>query len=288
MIIADILKKENIIRVAPEEHLSHCLARLSTSHDAAFVFDDSKLLGVINPYYSLIKSSYPGNSKVIHCLHHPPRIYTDYSLEKAAELFIESKIHYLPVFDRNENFVGIVSARRLLSHLGTLPIFKSKIETMFTFRRRPLTVVYEDETVMQAINVFRKTKFSKLVVIDRDFKLKGVLSYYDLISFMMTSKDNPGRREKKGYKVHLGSHRVKNFMKTYVLTLKKDNLISDVFKLILDKKIGSVVIVDENKHPQNIVTTRDLLRFYTFNQTFEIIRKIPAKIGKLLLRKSHQ
>lgn len=262
--LSTIIKRDNIITASPEDSLTQALARLSTSHDAAFVFDEKKkYLGVINPYYALIRSSHPGNAKALHCLHHPPKIYIDYPLPKVANLLIESKIHYLPVFDRKEKFLGIVSARQLLKTLKNLPIFKKTIKEALRWRRRPLTVVYEDETVAQAINLFKSTKLSKLVVINRDMKLKGILSYYDLIAFMLEGKKpNGGRREIVGNKVHLFNQRVRNYMKTYVLSLKQDNLVADAFRLIIDKKIGSVVVVDSERHPIGIVTTRDLLRLF--------------------------
>ena len=262
--LATIVKKDNIITVSPDVSLTQALARLSTSHDAAFIFDEkNKYLGVVNPYYALIRSSHPGNAKAVHCLHHPPKIYVDYSLPKVASLLIESKIHYLPVFDRKEKFLGIISARRILKNLSNLAVFKKPIKEALQFRKRPLTVVYDDETVAQAINLFKSTKLSKLVVINRDMKLKGILSYYDLIAFMLEGKKpNGGRREIVGNKVHLFNQRVRNYMKTYVLSLRNDNLVADAFRLIIDKKIGSVVVVDEERHPIGIVTTRDLLRLF--------------------------
>ena len=262
--LATIVKKDNIITASPDVSLTQALARLSTSHDAAFVFDEkNKYLGVVNPYYALIRSSHPGNAKAVHCLHHPPKIYVDYSLPKVASLLIESKIHYLPVFDRKEKFLGIISARRILKNLSNLAVFKKPIKEALQFRKRPLTVVYDDETVAQAINLFKSTKLSKLVVINRDMKLKGILSYYDLIAFMLEGKKpNGGRREIVGNKVHLFNQRVRNYMKTYVLSLRNDNLVADAFRLIIDKKIGSVVVVDEERHPIGIVTTRDLLRLF--------------------------
>lgn len=262
--LATIIKKNNIITVNPVVTLKEALARLSTSHDAAFVFDENnKYLGVVNPYYALIRSSHPGNAKVAHCLHHPPKIYIDYPLPKVANLLIESKIHYLPVFDRKENFLGIVSARRILSKLSDLPVFEKPIKEALRLKRRPLVVIYEDETVAQAINLFKTTRLSKLIVINRDMKLKGILSYYDLIAFMLKGKKpNGGRKEIIGNKFHLFNQRVRNYMKTYILSLKADNLVADAFRLIIDKKIGSVVVVDEERHPIGIITTRDLLRLY--------------------------
>jgi acetoin utilization protein AcuB len=284
--LQSIIKRNNIIKVDPDANLANALSRLSTSHDAAFVFDEkNKFIGVINPYYCLIRSSYPGNAKVEHCLHHPPKIYNDYSLPKVTSLLIESKIHYLPVFDRKENFMGIISARRILSSLKDFPAFKKTIKDALRFRRKPLTAVYEDETVAQALSIFKSTKLSKLVVLNRDMKLKGILSYYDLISFLIQPKNHEGKMERVGNKIHLFNQHVRNYMKTYVLSLKDSNLISEAFNLIINKKIGSVVIVDEERHPVGIVTTRDLLRFYMDQEIMSGVTGAFSKIGKLLLNR---
>ena len=284
--LANILKKDKIIRISPADTLANSLTKLSSSHDAGFVFDHDKFLGLINPYYCLIKSSHPGNSKVANCLHHPPKIYIDFPIDKVAQLLVESKIHYLPVFDRGENFMGIITARRLLSRLKDLPVFKTKVDDLLGFfGRMPLVVIYEDATVSQAINLFKKSKKSKLVVINRDMKLRGVLSYYDLISFMMTTKNKGGRQDIKSDKSHLYSQHIKKFIKTFVLTLKKGSFISDAFRLIIDKKIGSVILVDDDRHPIGIITTKDLLRYFIGTERLSFIKNVSSRIGRIFSKK---
>jgi len=285
MRLLNILKENNIIKVSPEDHLAYALAKLSTSHDAAFVFDQTdKFIGVINPYYCLIKSSYPGNTKVAHCLYHPPRIYINYPLTKVAELFNQSKIHYLPVFDQQEKFLGIISTRRVLTHIKTLPIFKIKIKEMIKFKKPPVTI-YDNSSVAEALSLFKTYKFSKLIVTNHERKLKGVLSYYDLISFMVMPKTKEKRGERKGNKAHLVNQTIKYFYKTYVLTLDENKNLYEVIDLIINKKIGSVAIIDKEKRPLNIITTQDLLKFYIKEEKGGFFKQVSSGIGKLLAKK---
>src|SRR3989304_5301439 len=110
-----ICKKENIIKVSPDDTLSKTLTFFSSSSDAAFVFDQKQnFLGVINPYYCIIKKSYPANTKVKHCLIHPPRVDINASLKKVAHLMLDTKIYFLPVF-KDDKFFAIISARRIIS-----------------------------------------------------------------------------------------------------------------------------------------------------------------------------
>jgi predicted transcriptional regulator len=275
MRLLSILKENNIIKVSPDDHLSHVLTTLATSHDSAFVFDENdKYIGVVNPYFTMIKSSLPGNTKVAHCLTHTARVHLNYPISKVCELFIQSKIHYLPVFsnDKEEKFLGIISARRILSYFKDQVIFKVKIDEIIRKRWRGAVTIFEDDTISQAIHLFKTKKISKLVVVNQDRKLKGVLSHYDIIKLMISPKYSIHRGEINSEKTSLYNLRVKRFEKTYVLTLSKDKMLLDVVNLIINKKIGSVVIIDPDRHPIGIITTTDILRFYIDNERRDFIR----------------
>ena len=259
--LIDIIKTRDIIKISPFENLSSALSKLTTSHDAAFVFNKDKFYGVVNPYYDLIRSSYPGNAKVEHCVFHPPRIRQNYSLPKVIQLLIDSKIHYLPVFNDEDGFVGIISARRILSCYRDSPLFKIKIGTLLATKKRPLITVNEDDTLSKALNIFKQTKISKLIVTSFSNKVKGILTYYDIISYLVSPRQSPHQGERRGTKTNFYHLKVKNFAKKYVLTLSPDRLLSEALNLILDKKIGSIVVVNPERRPIGIVTTRDLLRF---------------------------
>lgn len=286
MRLLNILKEDNIIKVSPDDHLSHVLSKLSTSHDAGFVFDEkNKFLGVISPYYSAIKSSHPGNAKVINCLTHPPKIYLNYPISKVCSLFIQSKIHYLPVFTSDEQFLGIVSVRRVLSHFKNLPIFKTKIEEIIKIRWRPLITIKQDASINDAFHLFKNKKFSKLVVVDYEGNLKGVLTYYDIINFIISPKYKEGRGDRVGSKGSFYNLRVKTFAKSYVLTMNKERQLSDVIDTIINKKIGSVVIIDKDRRPIDIITSRDLLQFYINQEKVGFFRQVSSRIGRLLSKK---
>ncbi len=275
MRLLNILKENDIIRVSPEDHLSKVLSKLSTSHDAAFVFnDEDKYMGIVSPYFTMIKSSLPANTKVQHCLTHTAKIYLNYPLSKVCELFIQSKIHYLPVFDNEDKFLGIISARRILTYFKDMPIFKVAVESIIRKRWKGLITVFEDDTITQAIHLFKTNKISKLIVINHERKLKGVLSYYDLIKLMVSPKYSSHHGERVNEKISFYNYRVKNFAKNYVLTLSKEKHLIEVINLIVNKKIGSVIVVDKERRPLGIITTRDILRFFIDNEKFAFIKSL--------------
>ena len=256
--IVDLIKNTN--KIHPHETLSSAVSKLSSSHDAGFIFsEENEFKGLISPYYCLIKSSYPANTRVERCLYHAPHVKINYPISKVAELMIESKVHYLPVFDEQDKFIGIISARRLLSTLKGLPLFKIKIKELLRSKKNSLVTILQNEFISTALSEFKKYKVSKLVVVNKDKKLQGVLSYYDLISFLIAPKNKEHLGDRSGNKVSLNHRQVKNFTKTFILTLSLEDSMEEALRLILEKKIGSVVIVDQLRHPIGIITTKDFL-----------------------------
>jgi predicted transcriptional regulator len=278
-----LMQTDGIIKASPEEILSSVLSRLPSSHSAAFIFDATqKYLGVINPYYSVIKSSHPSNIKIEHCLFHAPHIKMQHTAGKIAEMMIQSKIHYLPVFDDQEKFIGMVSARNMLRTYESHNIFTTRISEMVRAKKRPLIVIQEEETIGQALHIFKETKLSKLVVVNKEGRLRGVLSYYDLISFLIAPKKKE-RGALNTDKSSLQTKRVKHFLKSYVLTLSPNDFARDALHLILEKKIGSVVITDPNSKPIDILTTRDLLGLLIYEPT---VAKMEMSTQNLSLKSS--
>lgn len=259
-----LIQTEGIIKASSDEVLSSVLSRLPSSHSAAFIFDkDKKYVGIINPYYSIIKSSHPSNIKIEHCLVHAPHVKLQHTAGKIAQMIMESKIHYLPVFDDQDKFIGMVSARGLFRAYESNNIFTVRISDMIKSKKRSLVTIQEEDTISHALHIFKESKLSKLVVVNKEQKLRGILSYYDLISFLITPKKKE-RGALNADKSTLQTKRVKHFLRSYVLTLGANDFARDALHLILEKKIGSIVIIDKYYKPIDIITTRDLLKLLVY------------------------
>ncbi len=258
MKLKDMVKTENIISVSPQDTLSQALSRLSSSHDGAFIFDDKrKLLGVVNPYYAIIKNSYPANAKAIHCAVMPPKLRHNQSAYEAARLMMESKLHYLPVFDDKQEFMGIVSARHIMMRMSPTGVFAGSVAQILRHKRMPITID-EDDSLAHAIHLFKQYKVSKLIVVSKAGKLRGMLSYYDLMSYLAVPKERM-KSDRRGRKDPFLGHRVGNYMKSTVITLDQDSPMSEAVNMILERKVGSIVVINTDHYPIGIVTTKDIL-----------------------------
>lgn len=273
------IKTENIIKISPDSTLSSALSKLSSSHDAAFIFaEDGQYLGVINPYYTVIKSSLPGSTKVENCAFHPPRIYVNDSLERIAQQMTESKIHYLPVFDDSQNFVGITSGRRILREIQKLPVAKTSVIEVSESRNDGVISIYDNDTINTAMNLYKEHKVSKLIVIDKNMKLQGILSYYDLTPYLIAS--GRGKNQEKLLNVHEKDHfmhmKVKGYAKKTVLTVQQNVTVTEAIDEMITRGMGSVIIVDGESNPVGIVTTKDifnLLKPNSIGKPFELTTK---------------
>lgn len=261
MTIQKVYKTKNIIKVSLEDTLSHIFSLFSSSHDSAFVFDESDVfVGLVNPYYCMILKSYPANTKVKHCLMRPPRIDINSSLRKAARTIIDSRIYYLPVF-LHDVFAGIISAKRLLNTVKNESDFHVSVGS-FLKHTTPLVSLFPHDFLSKALMLFKKHRISKLAVVTQDLKLAGVIGYFDLISYMIVPREKQHFSSREGVKIPFLRRLVTTIMKTNVVTVNKNELLSKVVSLILQREVGSVVVVDHDRHPIGLVTIRDLLSVY--------------------------
>lgn len=277
MSIKKIYKIEDIIKVNLEDTLSHALSILHSSHDSAFVVDENnELKGIINPYYCVIKKSFPSNAKVKHCMFKPPKIKLNTPLNEASRLMIHSRLHYLPVY-KDETFVGILSARRIMDYVKNHHMLNCKIAD-YIRRKKPLITIREDEFISKAVSLFKAYKISKLVVISRDYKLRGIITHFDIIAYLSTPKEKKTMNMNNN-KVPYMKKPVKNFMKTQVITLDGSATLNQAAKLILDKEIGSIVIVDYQYRPIGIVTTRDILSLVSEKRSFPKLELVKQQLS---------
>lgn len=214
----------------------------------------------------------------------PPRVNLDTEVAEIARLMSESKMHYLPIYD-DEKFVGIISARRILTSIAKSPEVRSPITSLLK-QNKPIKAVYETDTIAKALHNFKDFRVSKLIVLNQARKLSGVLAFYDLISYLATPKQREGSGDRKGVKTPFLNYQVKNFMKTSILTLPKTATVERAVQLILEKQIGSIVIVDSDYHPINIVTTKDIFN-HVFQQSarprLQVISKNLSRVSKRIL-----
>lgn len=112
------------------------------------------------------------------------------TLETANKIMADNRIGGIPIVDEDQKLVGIITNRDLRFQLSDA----RKVYQLMT--RENLITAPEGTTLEEAEEIIRKHKVEKLPVVDKDFRLVGLITYRDIIKkqrFPNACKDSLGR-----------------------------------------------------------------------------------------------
>ncbi len=273
------LKTKRVLKVKANDSLASALAQLRSSHDAVFVLEKDRLLGIISPYHVLYRSRFPAGTKVKNCLFHPPVLKTSTPLTKVAKLMVDSKVYYLPVVDNQGKLLGIVSYRRLLEWLKSQKDLSSFSKLL---RPKKIVTVREGITVGQARTLMKPGGTARLMVVNEEDKLIGILTRFDLREALAKPQVSQKFLSRVGNKSRVSRQLIRPYVRKEVVTIKRSGSLKQVLKLMLGKEIGSVVIVNNQHQPIGIISTKDwLISLAEFkdSQASQLIVSLPDKFG---------
>lgn len=119
----------------------------------------------------------------------PITIYKDETVQTALNLMAKYKIGGIPVVDKTNKLIGIVTNRDLRFELR----FNQKIENIMT--KDNLVTTSQTTNLDQAAEILQKHKIEKLLVVDDNYKLVGLITYKDITK----AKDRPNScKDSKG------------------------------------------------------------------------------------------
>lgn len=256
----DILKTEGIITLSPNDKLAEAISKFQSSHDAVMVVENGQFVGLVNPYFSLIKRTYPPSTKLKSCLFSPPKLTQNTSLKEIARLMLESKIHYLPVLNSANQLLGIVTARRILESQLNSPIAKDLADSVIA-NKKYLQTINITSNFEEVLRYFQTSKLSKIVIVNDKNALQGIISQFDLLRLFDEPKERMHFFDKGEPTNAFAKYTIKHFLKTATIQVNKKIQLREIINLILNKEIGSVIVMKDRLTPQNIITTSDILNY---------------------------
>ncbi|HEC81402.1 MAG TPA: CBS domain-containing protein, partial [Thermoplasmatales archaeon] len=205
------------------------------------------------------------------------------SVEKAAELFYEHRIHGLPVIDKKRELLGIISPTDLLRI-----VVEKNNRFVENYLSNVCIPVYQETPLPVLMEIITITNESALPVLNDDLKLAGIVTDGDLFKLShireSVSASNLGLGDDEDAwtwegirdvlrlyystsKVDLPQVPVKEIMVTDVSKAFRKTPISEVAQTMLKKKISQVPVIDADEHLVGMVTDIDLMRaVYEKNQ----------------------
>ncbi len=121
-------------------------------------------------------------------------LHPDDSLLKVEEIFTTHDFHHLPVVDENKVVKGIISRQEFHKMQHSLTIFNTKSAKKHNHSVFNATLVGEimtkqiaklgpEDTALIAAGFFRENLFHALPIVNKEEKLVGMLTTYDLLTY---------------------------------------------------------------------------------------------------------
>ncbi|OHA62692.1 MAG: hypothetical protein A2748_02145 [Candidatus Wildermuthbacteria bacterium RIFCSPHIGHO2_01_FULL_45_20] len=264
-----ILSADRVFKCSPNDLLDTAFSKTKSSHDAVFVFDPAgDFMGVVSPSYSLFQKRYPFNTKVKSCLIGPPHITMATPLAHIADFMAHSRIYTLPIFSSNGKVSGIITARKLLKATLQYPELFAQLAKNLRPDAVPLAPI--SSTAKSVYQIIRAKKYSRVVVVDENGKLAGLVTRHDLQLPLI--KPTTHQRFRTGGKGNTRDYTfgiekesrldspITQFIQHNVFALGDQTPKQDIARQLIASDTNSVVLLNSESKPTGIISMRHLLQ----------------------------
>ena len=179
---------------------------------------------------------------------------------EAARLIVETKSPMIVVVSEDKRAIGMILKSDLVSYYGSTVKGVHKVEDVMT--RDPVSVD-ESTPIKDAVEILKLKGLGRVIVTDKGGKVIGMLTTADvipLIPFLSHSKcvDIP----------------VKEFMNTSINVANPDEDLGFVAKTMIQRRLKSFIVLDNNGKPVGIVTSSDIVKALTDEKTRRFLIEI--------------
>jgi CBS domain-containing protein len=113
------------------------------------------------------------------------------SLSKAFKLMAENRIRHLPVVDKSDTIVGVLSSK-------DFPSFGDLRDGLVEFyMNAPVIHVRQDVALKKAVYKMLESKISSLIVTDENDEAVGIITTDDMLWYLVTRLEKDSIDEKK-------------------------------------------------------------------------------------------
>jgi CBS domain-containing protein len=161
-----------------------------------------------------------------------------------------------------ENYMNTTDNYAAGGHLSSRIGFEMLVQDVMT---RDVISITKYESIMQVANILTEKNISGLPVVDKEKKLIGIITQADILSMVGVGREHtfkdllkymlgeplPERR--------LGDH-VGDIMTSPALTIKPDANIAEAVRIMDEKRIRRLTVVDDKNVLIGILTRADILK----------------------------
>lgn len=251
--------------VKESEPLSKALSPLLREPTITVLVDDSaRYVGIIDDRNIRLGVKDPKRAKASSFSVKAPTIKVEeimnFELKDIISKFISGHFKALPVVDNNERVVGMITRAEVLRALlreNLVPVI-----TVGTIMNTPPYIIYEGETLGKAKSLMKSLKAHRLIVVDKNNRVRGVVSTADFLMFLEKPNDRQSLQliteVKRADQVKLSS-----ILREPLVLATPSMFLPDLVREMADKNVSSAVVVEDinsmNK-PLGVVTAMDVFK----------------------------
>jgi len=208
----------------------------------------------------------------------PKMVTASTSLKEVAQLLMSSIFTGVPVVDKDNHPIGIVTQGDLIyragmpMRLGLLAVsdqgkVTEVLESLASRQAReamtsPAVSISEDVLATEAVNLMVQKDVKRLPVVDKHGKLTGMLSRLDIFRTVM--QESPDLEAFRAQKIQVNNLRVvADIMRRDTIAVQAETPVEEVLRVIDKNDIQRVAVVDEDGAFLGLISDRDLLIAFT-------------------------
>uniref|UniRef100_A0A7J2TJN3 CBS domain-containing protein n=1 Tax=Archaeoglobus fulgidus TaxID=2234 RepID=A0A7J2TJN3_ARCFL len=261
MELRDLIREEYFVINAEEtiSKLFPLIEKLGKDRaHAILVEEEGRILGVVREK-DLIRGralKNPHETKVKSLLVRTGAIrIEELSAEAVAKRFIEDATPFVLVKLNGKN--GVIYINDFIKFIK--PSFeKIKVREVMN---EDFVTVRRFESVAKALSLMKKSETDRVIVVDDNGKVIGVLTGKDVIDRVISPRKRARMGDTSGEKEKTLSIMVESIMSSPPICVKAMDSVAEVIDLMAENRISSVV-VERDGIPEGIVMKRDILEYY--------------------------
>jgi CBS domain-containing protein len=209
-------------------------------------------------------------------------IADDRPLAEAVDLMLAKEVKRLPAVDRTGRLTGMLSrldifrtVMREAPDWKTFQAQKIEVTALRTVRdilRRDIHIVSPETTIDEVVRVIDRNDIQRVAVVDAEGKLLGLISDRDLLRFFKKEEGgiwNLLTRAKRIFKQNACRDRLPQcltettagaVMNTELITVNEEMLIEEAIRLMIEKSLKRLPVVDEIGRFKGMISRDSLLR----------------------------
>lgn len=258
MNVESIMSK-NISYVSPDDNVSSVISLIEKNcFREVLVLENKKLKGIVYSKEIAGKSiGDPTRIKVKTIMGHmPATLEPDKDIDEAAKLILRTGLRALPVLE-NGRVVGIVSLHDIVDTASKSKEFRqTKVEAVMSGAE----IITEDDDIGTARFMMREKNISRIPVIDKEKKLSGVVTIFDLLG-AVKPKERMNFYSMSAEKLTTKNIPVSTVMNSHPTTVERKTPLSETVSLMRKYETDGVIVAEKSS-PLGVVTEKDLLEFY--------------------------